>query len=285
MINIMNLDGAIILQSATAKTTKQLVEEATKKGRSLQRAVLRREDLTGANLRRADLRQADLFGAFADEANLYGANLEGANMQSILIEDANLARTNLRNAQLQWATLCTANLAKADLRGADLSYTQLTGANLYNADLTGAKIIGTHMAYTNVAASTGHKDLCTPLRFLLDQTGKIRAYMLTDQGGQDLNLTRVIIRAKQTYRVTADTRDSALVGQGLQVGTLGWVLSTWKPRQKIFQVEFRRSDIAAIPLGSPGFLRVHRLTAIKEVSLRDLNWPPKTNHPQNRPRG
>ena len=95
------------------------VQNAIKKGITLNFADLNKVDLPHANLSNANLRYTDL-----REANLYGANLDRADLT-----EANLNGAYLRNAKLYFATLL----------GADLSQANLYGADLYRADLSYAK--------------------------------------------------------------------------------------------------------------------------------------------------
>jgi uncharacterized protein YjbI with pentapeptide repeats len=67
------ISGAELFKSDTAKTAKEAVQEAVKRG-----ADLRGADLRGAYLRGADLGGADLMGADLRGADLRGADLGGA---------------------------------------------------------------------------------------------------------------------------------------------------------------------------------------------------------------
>jgi len=66
---------AIIYQSETAKTIKECVEEAVKKGADLSKANLSEANLSEADLRKADLSEADL-----RKADLWRANLSKADL-------------------------------------------------------------------------------------------------------------------------------------------------------------------------------------------------------------
>ena len=82
-----------ILFEGEYDSQKIAVEEAVKKGASLE----------GANLKGASLEGAYLYGAYLEGANLEGANLYGANLEGANLEGANLYGANLYGANLKGA--------------------------------------------------------------------------------------------------------------------------------------------------------------------------------------
>lgn len=100
-------------------------------------------DLRSASFVGADISQADLFGAklaLADfaQAALTGANLAGADLAGAKLVAADLAGANLKLATTRAANFRDANLTGAALAGAELDATDLTRADLVAADLSRA---------------------------------------------------------------------------------------------------------------------------------------------------
>jgi len=202
--------------------------------------------ISSANLCDANLQYADLGGANLQGANLRGAGLQGANLQY-----ADLQGTDLQNASLYGANLQYTNLQGADLQGADLQYTNLLGA-----DLRDAKI---------------NKELVTPLRILLDQPGKIRAYKLVNEKDEGPFNGGIKYRLGESYNVkNADTNEYQQCGAGINLATLGWCVNNWQKGYKILVAEFTAKDIATIPIATDGKFRVKKCKIIREKNLKDV---------------
>jgi len=91
-------------------------------------------------LQKADLRKADLSGADLYEADLGGANLCGADLRGALLCKSCLIETDLREALLGGGDLRGTDLRGANLSGADLHEALLEDADLLDADLSGANL-------------------------------------------------------------------------------------------------------------------------------------------------
>jgi len=91
-------------------------------------------------LQKADLRKADLSGADLYEADLGGANLCGADLRGALLCKSCLIETDLREALLGGGDLRGTDLRGANLSGADLHGALLEDADLLDADLSGANL-------------------------------------------------------------------------------------------------------------------------------------------------
>ncbi len=125
------------------------------RGRNLQYAVLdradlRKVDLTGASLQGASLVRARLQGAVLERAALQGARLDEARLENARLERAQLQGASLFRARLQGADLGSARLLgtkldQADLDGAALASARLQGASLVGASLRGAVLAGAEL--------------------------------------------------------------------------------------------------------------------------------------------
>ena len=220
-------DGSVLYTAENASDVRAAVEEAR-----LHDADLHDADLRGADLRGADLHDADLRGADLHDADLRGADLRGANLRG--------------------ANLYDADLRDADLRGADLYDANLYGAYLRGADLRGAKGIT--------------PERCTDLLILLDQVGKIRAYKLTKPDGSGPTYPGLTYEVGKTVKAAdANTDPDNQCGAGVNLATLPWCLSQWRPGYRIFVCEFTRADIAAIPTATDGKFRTHRCRVVREI--------------------
>ena len=148
---------------------------------------------------------------------------------------------------------------KADLSGADLSRADLSRADLSRAYLRGAYLRG----------ARGLNPLrCTPLRMLLDQVGKIRAYKLVKSNGEGPYNGGIKYELGKIYtEARADTDETIQCASGLNVATLDWCMSEWKEDYKILLVEFTVKDIAVIPTATDGKFRLSKLKVIREMDL------------------
>ena len=236
-------DGKVLYAAKTAKDVREAVIEA------------RRGE---ADLRGADLRGADLGVANLREANLRGANLRGADLGVANLRGADLGVANLREANLRGANLWGADLWGADLRGADLGGANLGGANLREADLREARGFA--------------PERVNDLLILLDQVGPIRAYKLVDSEYQSpiQSSGKLTYRVGETVEAKANTDSRVDCGAGVNVATLPWCLSNWRSGYRILVCEFKRSDIAAIPVGD-GKFRVGKCKVVREIDQEQIH--------------
>ncbi len=240
-------DGRILYTAENAQDVRAAVREA----------VASRANLSGAYLSGADLSDAYLRDAYLRDADLSGADLSGANLSY-----ANLSRADLSGANLSRADLSGAYLSDAYLRSANLSRANLSRANLSGADLSDAYLSGA----TGIAA-----ERCTDLLMLLDQVGKIRAYKLTRADGSGPTYPGLTYEVGSVAMVTgANTDPDDHCGAGVNLATLPWCLSQWRPGYRIFVCEFARADIACIPTATDGKFRVHRCKVVREIPAEQI---------------
>jgi uncharacterized protein YjbI with pentapeptide repeats len=238
-------------------------------------AVVRGADLSGAYLSGADLSGADLSGAYLRGAYLRGAYLRGAYLSGAYLSGADLRGADLSGADLRGAYLSGADLRGAYLRGAYLRGAYLRGAYLSGADLSGAR--GLHWWIT------------TPLHLLFDQPGAIRLYKLTRENGEGPYNGGIVFRPGETVEVQdANTDENESCGAGINVATLDWCLKEWQPGRRVFVVEFTAADIACVPIGSDGKVRLHRCRVVEEKDLSEFiakwNEKPANEMPKDRAR-
>ena len=140
----------------------------------------------------------------------------------------------------------------ANLRGADLRGANLWEANLWGADLRGAEGFA--------------PERVNDLLILLDQVGPIRAYKLVDSGYRSpiQSSGKLTYRVGDTVEAEADPDPSVQCGRGVNVATLPWCLSNWRSGYRILVCEFKRADIAAIPVGD-GKFRVGKCKVVREI--------------------
>ena len=253
MIEIRHRWNCKVLYTAkTAKDVRSAVLEARREG-----ANLRGADLWGANLREANLRGANLWGANLGAANLREANLRGANLGG-----ADLRGADLRGADLREASLREANLREANLWGANLWGANLWGANLRGADLREANLRGANLRGAKGFAPERVNDLL----ILLDQVGPIRAYKLVDSEYRSpiQSSGKLTYRVGETVEATANTDSRVDCGAGVNLATLPWCLSNWRSGYRVLVVEFRKADIAAIPVGD-GKFRCQKVKVVREI--------------------
>ncbi len=176
-------------------------------------------------------------------------NLEGADLRAV-----DLTGAYLKGADLSYANLAGANLASANLRGADLSYANLAGANLGNADLWGADLTDTIIS--------------SPLHYLkaLPPETALRYWKYLDsQGLSPYYHTRYEVG--KTYEFVCNTDERVLCAEGGNVATLKWCLrDDCISTNQFIEVEFKVSDIGAIPYATDGKFRVRKFTVLWKIS-------------------
>ena len=265
-------DGRILYTAESAQDVRAAVREAVASGANLYDANLSRANLCGANLRGANLRGANLCDADLYDANLSGANLRGANLcdadlRDADLYDADLCGVDLRDADLYDADLYGVDLRDADLRGANLSRANLSDADLSRANLSRANLSRADLSGADLSRATGiAPERCTDLLMLLDQVGKIRAYKLTRADGSGPTYPGLTYAVGETVEAAdANTDPDDHCGAGVNLATLPWCLSQWRPGYRIFVCEFTRADIAAIPTATDGKFRTHRCRVVREI--------------------
>ena len=186
------------------------------------------------------------------------------------VEEARKAGAYLRDAYLRDANLRGANLWGANLRGADLWDADLRDANLRGANLGGANLWGADLRDAKGLAPERVNDLL----LLLDQVGPIRAYKLVDSAYQSpiQSSGKITYRMGETVEAKADTDPDTQCGKGINLATLPWCLKNWQSGYRVLVMEFKKTDIAAIPIGD-GKFRVSKAKVIREIpEVEVLGW-------------
>ena len=181
------------------------------------------------------------------------------------VEEARKAGADLGDANL-WA----ADLGGADLGGADLRAANLGAANLGDADLGDANLRDANLWGAKGLAPERVNDLL----LLLDQVGPIRAYKLVDSAYQSpiQSSGKITYRMGETVEAKADTDPDTQCGKGINLATLPWCLKNWQSGYRVLVMEFKKTDIAAIPIGD-GKFRVSKAKVIREIpEVEVLGW-------------
>ena len=145
----------------------------------------------------------------------------------------------------------------ANLSRANLSRANLSSADLYRADLSSAEGI--------------NANVCTPLLFLKDQPGKIRAYKLVKKNNEGPYQGGIKYEIGETYKVDdADIDVGVQCASGINLATLDWCMSEWQEGNKILIAEFEAKDIAAIPTATDGKFRCHKVKIVGEKDLKEI---------------
>ena len=171
--------------------------------------------------------------------------------------------------------LYTADLAqdvRAAVREAVASRANLSDAYLRDANLSGANLSDAYLSRAYFSRATGiAPERCTDLLMLLDQVGKIRAYKLTKPDGSGPTYPGLTYEVGKTVKAAdANTDPDNQCGAGVNLATLPWCLSQWRPGYRIFVCEFTRADIAAIPTATDGKFRTHRCKVVREIPAEQI---------------
>ena len=139
----------------------------------------------------------------------------------------------------------------------DLSYSDLRHSDLRHSDLRHAEGI--------------NKFLCTPLLFLHDQVGEIRAYKLVTKTGEGPFNGGITYKVGKSYSVkNANCDENAQCAAGISLATLDWCISNWQEGYQILIAEFISKDIASIPTATDGKFRVHKCKIVGKKKLKEI---------------
>ncbi len=279
-LNGVNLDGASLDRANLdgASLDRANLDGANLNGANLDGASLYRASLNGASLNGASLDRANL-----DGANLYRASLNGASLDGANLDGANLYRASLNGASLDGASLNGASLNGVNLDGASLDGANLNGVSLYRASLNGVNLDGASLDGANLngvslyrASLNGVKNL-SPIYFselynlkLLPKDTKIRMWKYLQDGKSPYQYA--VYNVDKTYKVKDFSIDEhEQCGIGLNVATLQWCLrdSLGKSDIELIEVEFKISDIVAIPYFTDGKFRVKTFKVLRKISREE----------------
>lgn len=149
-------------------------------------------------------------------------------------------------------------LEKAVLEGANLRGANLRGANLTGAYLRGAKF--TEPIY--IADLYSLK--------LLPKNTKLTFWKYIQNGKSPYQNS--VYKVGKTYTEKEFNKNEFEdCGEGLNIATLGWVLrdSVGKDNVRLLEVEFKVSDIVAIPYYTDGKFRVKKMKVLRKISRED----------------
>src|SRR3990167_3565139 len=150
------------------------------------------------------------------------------------------------------------NTLKKTLDEAVKQGANLRGANLRGANLRGAKNLSP-LYWDN-------------LNILRMQKGKLRAFKYLNGDESPIDDKKLTYKVDKTV-IEKDYDDSDLVScsKGLNVATLEWCLREGNIESNNFiEVEFKASDIVAIPYNSDGKFRVKKLKVIRKIPKAEL---------------
>jgi len=168
-----------------------------------------------------------------------------------------LSFADLSCADLSFANLSCANLRFADLSCADLSFANLSYADLRSADLNSAI----------------HKEpLFLPDLYslkLLPKNTKLRYWKYMKNGKSPYYKSEYIVGKTYTCKDYSSDEYSEC-DRGFNVATIQWCLNDGRSADEFLQVEFKVSDIVAIPLTSHGKFRVKRMKIIKKYTRKQV---------------
>lgn len=274
IVTITRRNGTILWQGE-AESVRAAVVALVRSGADLSGVNLRCVNLRGVNLVRAKLHGANLHGtdmyrARVGEADLSEADLSWADLSKTDMHGANLRGTDLHGTNMHGANLSEADLSNADLSWADLSRTDLSGAKLH-----GTRLYGTNLSEADLSEVEGVKpEWVTPLLLLHDQPGPIRLYKLVTADGSGPFSKGVQYEIGGQYCVeNADCDVNHDCGAGINLATLDWCLSKWRPGYRILVAEFTAADIAVVPTATNGKIRVHACRIVGEKDLATLGLP------------
>ncbi len=122
------------------------------------------------------------------------------------------------------------------------------------------------------------------IKHMVGQPGELRAFKIVSYEYRspfavEFNAEPFTYKVGETYtEPNADTNAKHLCGKGIHVATWDWVVAMWRTESgsrlccnRVLEVGFHKPDIAAIPDGSDGKIRLRRCRVIREVPQKELN--------------
>ena len=162
---------------------------------------------------------------------------------------------NLSSANLRSADLSSANLRSADLRSANLSYADLSSANLRSANLSLGKY---------------KEPLFLPDLYclkLLPKETTLTFWKYLKNGKSPYQ--KCEYEVGKIYKFNdADKNEQELCSKGGNVATLTWCLKDCIEADEFLEVEFKVSDIVAIPWVTDGKFRVKQFKVLREINRK-----------------
>ena len=93
-------------------------------------------------------------------------------------------------------------------------------------------------------------------------------YKLVTKDGTGPFYSDITYRIGELYSIAdADTDETVQCGTGISVATLPWCLRNHRDGYRVLIVEFTAKDIAAIPVGTDGKVRLHRCKVVAEKDI------------------
>ena len=144
----------------------------------------------------------------------------------------------------------------ANLYGANLNRASLDGANLNGVNLNGAKNL--NPIYVSDLYSLK----------LLPKNTILNYWKYLKNGKSPIQDNKIEYKVGKTYtEKDFDTDETKNCGKGLNVGTLMWCLKyDNSPDIELIEVQFKVSDIVAIPYFTDGKFRVKQLKVLRKIS-------------------
>jgi len=201
-------------------------------------------------------------GAIIIEAGKYASIKEAVERNSADLRSADLSSADLSFADLSFANLRFADLSFADLRSANLSYADLRYANLRSADLSSANLSSAENLLPEYLLPNLYILKLMPSKTVLTAW----KYIINGKSPYQYSVYEV----GKTYKEKDYcTDEQELCGKGLNVATLQWCLrDNRKEDIELLEVEFKVSDIIAIPYATNGKFRVRRMKVLRKITRK-----------------
>jgi len=193
---------------------------------------------------------------------LHGACLQGAFLPFACLRNGDFQGACFRGADLHFADFRGANLRGADFRGANLQCIDFRGADFTGADFRGADVEGIRFK-----ESLFLSDLYS-LKLLPKDT-KLRFWKYLVNGKSPY--CNFKYEVGKVYRFNKyDEDETNLCSYGGNVATLMWCLKNNLEANEFLEVEFKVSDIVAIPYATDGKFRVKEFKVVKKYTRKQV---------------
>ena len=203
-------------------------------------------------------------------------------LQEAVKQKANLSYSDLRYSDLRGSDLSYSDLRYSDLRGSDLSYSDLRGSNLRGSnlsysDLRYSDLRGSNLSYSDLRYSKNLDPfwVCDLYSIKMqDPDAKLRFWKFIIDGRSPIqDIGKITYKVGKTYtEEQCDNNETLDCGAGLNVATLQWCLKETinNSAAEFIEVQFKVSDIVAVPYSSDGKFRVRELKVLRRLSRDEV---------------
>lgn len=244
-------------------------------------------DLTGISFSGMNLMGTKFKDALLCSTYFSGSYLAGASFVGMKTRDvggyrsspclsfgySNLSDVNFEGCNLKSCYFAYSLALNSNFNNADVSYSDFTSSFLRDSTFVGANVQGIKTCRANLTGVVGiNKANYSPTKLLIDgMVGTIQAYKLVTDEYTGIHYPGLYYTPGAVFEnMKADKNEDNGCSFGINLATLPWCISNYRPGMRIMRVSFDRSQLACVPYDIEGVIRVTGCRVLEEVDLYTL---------------